>query len=699
VFAHGVGVSGDAHDVGLDATAPAPAAPRVTVETAPPAALEHTLAQGSVAAQPRAVTAAPATATVLTMRGLYLGAAALGAANIAYFVWRFLVSGSAPALHPVFQAAGTSTDLGVSFLRGPLVTLASISLVAIAFLVISVWVTRHHRRDPTVQLMGALAVVGGQLSISVTLLTSADTFVPARVLAACVYVLVPLAAFVTLALFPSGRPVPRWSLYLVPLAVVPYVLQARLMFVERGYSIVLAGAPLPVFLLFMGFQRHRYVRRATLREQHQIKWLCYAGAVFVAIQVVAIAGVLPLLADPTRAAFPVLKLLYSLLVAGSYLVGLACLLLSAARYRVWDIDRLINRSVVYTLVTGVLAAAFVVAFFAVRQGLEVVDAPRGLAAGLAFAAAALLFPLTRRRMARWIDRRFYGIGLDYEAIATKAVRAAALPTLGTEIGPFDGLVLLGRGGMGAVYRAHHADFGVPVALKVMSPALAGDAGAEARFQREARVLEGLRHPHVVPFLASGHERGLAFIAMQYVDGEDLGSLVRRRGRLPLAEVATIISGIAEALDLAHERGVVHRDIKPANVFLEHGDPEHALVMDFGVARLAGDPPLAGDDSLVGSLPYTSPEQIQHADRVDGRADIYSLGATAFELLCGRPPFRESTALGYVMAHLRQIPPDARELEPSLPAHIAAALSRALAKLPDLRFATAGELAAALRAPV
>jgi len=120
-----------------------------------------------------------------------------------------------------------------------------------------------------------------------------------------------------------------------------------------------------------------------------------------------------------------------------------------------------------------------------------------------------------------------------------------------------------------------------------------------------------------------------------------------------------------------------------------------MLMDFGVARRAGDRPLRGDDQLVGSLPYIAPEQIQEAARVDGRADIYSLGATAYELLTGRPPFREPTPLALVMAHLRQPPPDPRGLDPAIPDAVAKALLRALAKAPGDRFASAGELAAAL----
>ena len=648
---------------------------------------EPTLAAGSVVPVVGAVVAAS------RVRRVFLGVAALGAANVCYFVWRFLVAAHPPVLHHVFQTIARGREASVGFLDGPRITLASYTLIALVFLAVAAWVARQHRGDAVVQLMATLAVLGGQLSVSVTQLTSMDDVLAARVVSAAIYTLVPLGALTVMAVFPSGRPVPRWSIFIAPLGAVTYALQARHMFLVRDYSLVFSAAALPCFVTLLACQWYRFRRHASLLERNQIKWLCYAAVAYGGIQAAAIGGVLPLLYDTTRPAFPLLKLVYSVMIASSYLVGLACAMFSAARYRLWDIDRLINRTVVYGVVTLVLGAAFVVAFFVGRLGLRAIDAPDEVAIAISLGVAVAAFPWTRRRIARWIDRRFYGIGLDYEVLAAKAVRAEALTQ--AQLGGYDGLALLGRGGMGAVYRAHHEGFGVPVALKVIAPVLAGDADAQARFRREAQILDGLRHPHVVPFLASGHEQGLAYIAMQLVDGPDLGKLVAARGRLPLAEVRMIIAAIAEALDVAHARGVVHRDVKPANILLEQGDASRAMLMDFGVARLAGDRPLRGDDQLVGSLPYIAPEQIQEADRVDGRADIYSLGATAYELLTGRPPFREPTPLALVMAHLRQPPPDPRTFDHAIPDAVAKALLRALAKAPGDRFATAGELAAAL----
>jgi hypothetical protein len=699
---------GDVRDVGLDATAPqGVAVPATTLPTAagslpspPPGVIE--LAATQAQAAPGTTASGRASVRAASRyRVLYLAMAALGVAHVAYFVARFVVAGHAPELHAVFRG-GHAREGGafgsMNTFDGPWLTIASILLVAVTFLAVSAWVTHHHRRDPMVQLLGALSVIAGQFSLSVTVLTSSDTFLPTRLLAAAIYVVMPAASLAVLLLFPSGRAVPRWGLKVLPLAIVPFVIQAREMFVHRVYSLPVAATFFPIAVMFLGFQWHRYRRCASLREQHQILWLSYSAIVFVGLQAIAVVGVLPQLSDPTRASFPFFKLLFELLLASSYLLGLGCLLFSAARYRLWDVDRVINRTIVYVLVTGVIAAMFVVAFYALRAAIGVYAPTYAVAA--ASALVVLVFVPARRRVARWIDRRFYGIGLDYEALASKAVHAARTTLPGTVFAAYDELALLGRGGMGAVYRAHHAELALPVALKVMSPDLAGDPAAQRRFSREAQILEGLRHPNIMPFIASGHEHDLAYIAMPYIAGEDLASVVRRCGPLSLEDTLAILDGIAAALDAAHARGVIHRDVKPANVLLEGQQPALAtrrpVLADFGVALLVGDRSPADDGSMVGTLAYVAPEQIHDANAVDGRADIYALAAVTFELLTGRPPFREPTALGLVMAHLRQPPPDPRDLVPELPAPVAAALLAGLAKDRAARPATAAAFVASLR---
>jgi predicted Ser/Thr protein kinase len=687
-------------DIGLDATQPPPA---------PAPAHDATLAVGTTRGlADTAHTEAPVARTESTpfvvpaalANTVFAVATLVALANLAYYVARFLVAADPPELTRILRGATTTTAYAsANMFDGPLLTIARNLLVATVFLVVPLWLSRRNR-TPIARLLGAACMLAGQYSIAVSVLTSTETLHPWRELAAVIYVAMPAIAFATLAVYPNGRPVPRLAAKLLPIALGLYVLQAVTMYRTRGYSVAFAAAGLVLFCTYFAFQAWRYRRHATLREQHRIKWLTYGGGVFVTLQAVAIVGILPLLADSSRPTFPLLKVLYEVLLAAAYLLALATAMIGAARYRLWDIDRVINRTVVYALLSFVLAAVAAVVFFALDGVLH-----DSLAAVVAFAFVALAAVPARRRIAKWIDRRFYGIGVDYEALAAKAVRAAqlALPTTGTELGGYDELVLLGRGGMGAVYRAHHADFAVPVALKVMSPALASDADAQARFRREAEILETLRHPNVVPFLASGHERELAFIAMQYLEGEDLAAILRRKQRLALADIVPIVTAIAAALDVAHRRGIVHRDIKPANIFVEGTDRQPLAervprLVDFGVAQLPEDRDVELEaDAIVGSLPYIAPEQIGAPNRVDHRADQYALAATIYELVTGRPPFRETTALGMVMAHLRQPPEDPRVFVAGLPPRVADALLRALDKDPAARFASAGELAAALRA--
>jgi tRNA A-37 threonylcarbamoyl transferase component Bud32 len=694
-------VSGDRPAGGLDQT---------QVDDAdtppPPLALLDTRPSGAAPVAPvspsQEVTPSGSAARAMAV---FIASIVLAVGFLAYFAIRFIVTSDAPQLHTTFRGAtADGTFSAMAVFDGPVLSLVRIVVVAITFVVASIFVAARHRRDPIVLLLATTAIAAGLYSASIAVLTSTETLAIGRGLAAFVYMLLPAGALLVMALFPTGRAVPRWSLAALPVALAPFAVQAVYMFEYRRFSIPLAACQLLTGALFLAFLVQRYRRHATLRERIQIKWLSFAGVVFLALQLVVVILVMPLLQDPTHPAFPLFRLLFELLLGGSYLAGMAAMLSSAARYRLWDIDRVINRTVVYAVVTALLAGAFVLVYFALGALLRgVLGAPAWIGSAIGLAISLALFPIARRRISRWIDRRFYGIGIDYERIAAKAVKAAqvASPEL-TELADYDGLSLLGRGGMGAVYRAHHADFKMPIALKVMAPRLAGDPAARSRFQREAEILEALQHPNVVPFLASGHDHGLAFIAMHYIEGEDLATVLRARGRLSLEDAAPLIADIAAALDAAHALGVVHRDVKPGNVLLE-GDgrqpvaTRRAFLMDFGVARREGDQQRStGDDSLVGSLPYMSPEQIQRIGEVDRRADVYSLGATAYELVTGTVPFRESSPLGLVLAHLRQPPVDPRVHAPELPEPAAAAILTALSKSAGDRFATAGLFAAALR---
>jgi CheY-like chemotaxis protein len=252
----------------------------------------------------------------------------------------------------------------------------------------------------------------------------------------------------------------------------------------------------------------------------------------------------------------------------------------------------------------------------------------------------------------------------------------------------------GRGGMGIVYRAHDPILDRTVALKLISPALARDAGFRARFRTECRAAASLDHPHVVPVFRAGQHEGQLYVTMRFVAGVDLSTLIRRETRLPPSRALRLGEQVAGALDAAHAHGMVHRDVKPANVIVTGRDgAEQAFLTDFGLARGQGERDgLAAMGLVVGSAGYIAPEQAR-GEPLDGRADVYSFGCLLFHALTGRAPFVRPTAVETMLAHLHDPPPSARALCGDVPQAVDDVLRRALAKDPGERPATAGELVA------
>ena len=252
--------------------------------------------------------------------------------------------------------------------------------------------------------------------------------------------------------------------------------------------------------------------------------------------------------------------------------------------------------------------------------------------------------------------------------------------------------LIGRGGMGVVYRANDLRLRRPVALKLVAPTLALDERFRERFARETELVMSLEHPNVVPIYDAGDVDGHVYLAMRLVNGTDLGSLLRAEGALEPARTMTICAQIASALDAAHERGLVHRDVKPSNVLLDSS--EHVYLADFGLTRRLddqmGDP---GEDRSIGTPAYLAPEQLD-GESVDGRADVYSLGCVLYECLTGERVFPRGSRLAEAWAHLEEEPPRASRTRPDLPERVDQVIARALAKDPAQRYPTCGALVAA-----
>ena len=250
---------------------------------------------------------------------------------------------------------------------------------------------------------------------------------------------------------------------------------------------------------------------------------------------------------------------------------------------------------------------------------------------------------------------------------------------GTLLGGFRIEELVGRGGMGAVYRARQLDLDRDVALKVISPDRVEEPGARERLVREARAAAAVEHPNVLPVHAAGIDQDRAYVVMRYVAGDDLRTLVRVEGPLAPARAAAVVMQIAEALDAIHAAGYVHRDVKPANVLVDGRG--HAYVADFGLARAAAATSgLTGSGQWVGTTDFAAPEQIR-GDPVDARTDVYALGGVLYFLLCGKPPFAGRDPEATLWAQLAQPPPAPSESDPAL-APFDAVVARALAKRPE-----------------
>ncbi len=269
---------------------------------------------------------------------------------------------------------------------------------------------------------------------------------------------------------------------------------------------------------------------------------------------------------------------------------------------------------------------------------------------------------------------------------------ALAPEVGSKLAGYRLERLLGRGGMGDVYLAVELELGRPVALKLLSTELARDDQFRRRFLEESRLAASLEHPHVVPVYAAGERDGVLYLAMRYIEGEDLGSLLRREGPLGPDRAVQILEQVADALDAAHARGLLHRDVKPANVLLDVAG--RAYLADFGLAReLGADQRLTQPGQLLGTLAYASPEQIDGRP-LDGRTDVYALGCVAWECLTGQPPFARDSDAAMVFAQLREAPPPLADPSGVL-APLEPILVKALAKEPVQRFGSCGELARAL----
>ncbi|MBX3082061.1 MAG: serine/threonine protein kinase [Anaerolineae bacterium] len=261
--------------------------------------------------------------------------------------------------------------------------------------------------------------------------------------------------------------------------------------------------------------------------------------------------------------------------------------------------------------------------------------------------------------------------------------------VGRTLGPYKLEAPLGKGGMAMVFRAFQTSVKRYVAIKVMAPEIASEAGFVERFGREAEVIAQLEHPHILPVIDYGEADGLHYIVMRFMDGGSLDDRIRDK-QLSFEEISRYLTQIASALDYAHRRGVIHRDLKPNNVLLDSED--NVYLTDFGIARLAGsERKLTATGSVMGTPAYMAPEQAMGRP-VDGRSDIYSLGIMLYEMVTRQLPFSADTPAALIFQHVYEQPKPASTFRSDLPPAVMAVLDRAMAKSPDVRYQTGSDMA-------
>lgn len=263
--------------------------------------------------------------------------------------------------------------------------------------------------------------------------------------------------------------------------------------------------------------------------------------------------------------------------------------------------------------------------------------------------------------------------------------------VGSQIGPYRLRRLLGKGGMGEVYEAEDTVRHRVVALKLLPEAVSHDPVFRARLQREAQAAGRLQEPHVVPIHDYGEIDGLLFVDMRLIDGTDLRTILRERGPMDPARATAVVRQVASALDAAHRAGILHRDVKPENILLNQDD--FAYLVDFGIANAATDEALTQLGTAVGTYAYMAPERFGGGE-VDHRADVYALTCVLYECLTGVAPFRGDSVSVVIAAHLNDPAPRPSVQRPGLPAGLDEVVARGLARRPQDRYGSAGEMARA-----
>ena len=557
-----------------------------------------------------------------------------------------------------------------------------------------------HRSDDWFAIFTSLFLI--TFGVRVTTLANTIAIVPGyEVYGGLILAMGDIGIVLFSMLFPDGKFVPHWFKFILPLLIVTmlgiYIFpNAPFFWNTMGRSSYLLVTTI-WYLIGILTSAYRYTRQATLAQKQQIRW-AFIGTMgpflwFLIFQI--------LLGYFTFEGTTILAVSFQVIsrLAGIFLFLMLPLFItiSIARTKLFDIDLIINRSLVYGILTIGLGLTFAMAlglismiFKNFQQGDQSL-----LAATIISVSAGALFQPARKILQRFVDRFFYHIQIDYQKTPFDIRSEAETIIAGTTFSSYRNLKLIGHGGMAEVYSATSQTNHKPVAIKVLRAALASEDDFRKRFMREAEIVSRLEHPNIVRVKDFGNENGAYYIVMELLSGPDLNCLLKQEKQIALPQTIGLLRGVAEALDYAHQNGLVHRDIKPSNVMLDSSTiPSRSVLTDFGIAKISDAHTRITNTGMLGTFDYIAPEQIQASAEVDGRADVYALGVMTYQLLTGRLPFERPNTGALLLAHLNAPPPDARELI-SLSSKASHAIQHAMAKEPAARFATAGEFISAL----
>jgi predicted Ser/Thr protein kinase len=551
------------------------------------------------------------------------------------------------------------------------------------------------RSNDRVAILLALMLVIVPLNASSFSMTLAKTVPTWKALAMFVWVVSMSSVHLFFLTFPTGHFYPRFTRYLLVFIVGWEFYRLQRYLNDENPPTFLFLTTIILWGLGIAMQVYRYRNKSSRIERQQTKWIILGVSIGVFCSFIAIFGIdklPPLLSEEA--------LVNGVAALSNFMfIGMIGFILSIAfsitQRGLWEIDLTINRSLVYGVVAILLAFVFAGGVFILQSLFGEENAT--VAMTISAVGAGVLFNPTRKKIQNIIDRHVYGFRFDLNELQ----RGQQKPVIGNPglftgrtMGKYELLGVVGKGGMGEVYKGYGD--GKTVAIKILAEIMTLQKVFIQRFEREADALTSLNHPNIVEMYGSGKSDGTHYMAMQFIDGHELRERIMQ-GAMSLEDSFDVLSGLADALDYAHKQGLVHRDIKPSNVMLKLNDDNEtyrAILMDFGIAKMQDARTNITGTGAVGTIEYMAPEQIQESHVVDCRADIYAVGVMLYEMLTGKHPFQGNPA-HILFAHLQQPAPDASLLVPGIPPKVAKAVMQAMAKDPEDRFQSAGELVQAI----